>query len=95
MGKPVGGPLAEAFFYAWKQRIQGAHAFPLAPAVKQQLKKEYQDWYLTNLGIVRSGSAANSALANCDPSLPARKKVGGFFFPLCNACFASAAVCPL
>jgi hypothetical protein len=89
MGKTVGGPLAKAFFDDWKQRIQSTHAFPLAPAVKQQLKKEYQDWYLT---IVRSGSAASSALANIDPSLPA---VGGFFFSLCNACFASAAVCPL
>ncbi len=77
--------MAEAFFDAWKQRIQSAHTFPLAPAVKEELKKEYISWYLDNLDIVRSGSAASSALANCDPSLAARKKVGGFFFSLCNA----------
>ena len=78
MGKVVGGSLAEAFFDAWKQRIQSAHTFPLAPAVKEELKKEYQDWYLTNLSIVRSRSAASSALANCDPSVASKKKVGGF-----------------
>jgi hypothetical protein len=87
MGKVVGGHLAEAFFDAWRQRIQSEHTFPLPPAVRNTLKKEYQDWYYTNLGIVRTDSAASSALANCDPSLPAKKKVG--------ARFAAAAACPL
>jgi hypothetical protein len=87
MGKVVGGPSAEAFFNAWKQRIQSSHTFPLPDAVKNQLKKEYRDWYSANLGIARTDSAASSALANCNPSLASKKKVG--------ARFAAAAACPL
>ena len=90
MGKVIGGDRAAQFFAGWRQRIQEGHSFPLTPAVREAFKAEYKEWYWTNLGILRTDSAASSALANCNPAFAGKKKVGDAL----TAHFAAAA-CPL